>query len=217
MFIDTNAKTVQNKGVNANQSVSSFAISNGDSISESDFIKLLQDEDQKEIEIAAKALHELLDVRERKIHEKSLRLMSGRIVDNRNSDGSYNIQPIGSFYEENNAKSVLNTGVWKGINSVCIFQNLEKGDEVLLLTNSVGNKVNSIIIGVYQQKSKDKFQNLINVVANLVADNKKLKKLEEDCTKYKKDISILKTTVQDLKSRITAIENMLDDSNDTTS
>lgn len=204
MFINTNS--IQNKGINANQSVASFSINKDDSISESDFIKLLQDEDQKEIEVAAQALHELLNVREKKILEKNLRLISGKVI-GKNSDGSYNIQPIGSFLEENKVKSILTTGVWSGINSVSIFQNLDDGDEVLLLTHSLGNKVNSIILGVYQQKTKEKFQELINVVSSLVENNKKLKTLEENCKQYKKDIDILKQTVESLQSQINSFNS----------
>ena len=119
--------------MNANQSISAFKISNDDSISESDFIRLLQDEDQKEIEIAAQALHELLNLREKKIHEKSLKLIAGRVVRERNKDGSYDISPIGSFSEENSGKLSIASGIWSSINCVSIFQNLQIGDEVIIL------------------------------------------------------------------------------------
>lgn len=215
MFIDGSNKTNGSK-TDLSQGYSSYTISNSDTFNEEYLMQLIHGEEQKDVEASAQALHELLNIREKKILEKSLRLVAGRIVEV-NKDYSYNVQPIGSFYEENGIKSTLNTGVWSGINSVCIFQNLSQGDEVILLTNSSKNKVNSIIIGVYQQKSKDKFQNLINVIANLVEDNKRLKKIEEDCKQYKKDISILKDTVKDLKERISAIENMLDGDDTTTS
>lgn len=215
MFIDGSNKTNGSK-TDLSQGYSSYTISNSDTFNEEYLMQLIHGEEQKDVEASAQALHELLNIREKKILEKSLRLVAGRIV-GVNKDYSYNVQPIGSFYEENGIKSTLNTGVWSGINSVCIFQNLSQGDEVILLTNSSKNKVNSIIIGVYQQKSKDKFQNLINVIANLVEDNKRLKKIEEDCKQYKKDISILKDTVNDLKERISAIENMLDGDDTTTS
>lgn len=215
MFIDGSNKTNGSK-TDLSQGYSSYTISNSDTFNEEYLMQLIHGEEQKDVEASAQALHELLNIREKKILEKSLRLVAGRIV-GVNKDYSYNVQPIGSFYEENGIKSTLNTGVWSGINSVCIFQNLSQGDEVILLTNSSKNKVNSIIIGVYQQKSKDKFQNLINVIANLVEDNKRLKKIEEDCKQYKKDISILKDTVKDLKERISAIENMLDGDDTTTS
>lgn len=215
MFIDGSNKTNGSK-TDLSQGYSSYTISNSDTFNEEYLMQLIHGEEQKDVEASAQALHELLNIREKKILEKSLRLVAGRIV-GVNKDYSYNVQPIGSFYEENGIKSTLNTGVWSGINSVCIFQNLSKGDEVILLTNSSKNKVNSIIIGVYQQKSKDKFQNLINVIANLVEDNKRLKKIEEDCKQYKKDIRTLKDTVKDLKERISAIENMLDGDDTTTS
>ena len=216
MFIDGSNKTNGSK-TDLSQGYSSYTISNSDTFNEEYLMQLIHGEEQKDVEASAQALHELLNIREKKILEKSLRLVAGRIVGVNKEDYSYNVQPIGSFYEENGIKSTLNTGVWSGINSVCIFQNLSQGDEVILLTNSSKNKVNSIIIGVYQQKSKDKFQNLINVIANLVEDNKRLKKIEEDCKQYKKDISTLKDTVKDLKERISAIENMLDGDDTTTS
>lgn len=215
MFIDGNNKT-NGKKTDLSQGYSSYTINNSDTFNEEYLMQLIHGEEQKDVEASAQALHELLNIREKKILEKSLRLVAGRIV-GVNKDYSYNVQPIGSFYEENGIKSTLNTGVWSGINSVCIFQNLSQGDEVILLTNSSKNKVNSIIIGVYQQKSKDKFQNVINIIANLVEDNKRLKKIEEDCKQYKKDISILKDTVSDLKERISTIENMLDGDDTTTS
>jgi hypothetical protein len=135
------------------------------------------------------------------------------IVDDVNDDGSYNIQPIGSFYEENNPKTIFNTGVWKGINSVCIFQNLSKGDEVLLLTNSVGNKVNSIIIGVYQQKTKNKFQNVLKTMRYLVENFntivKNYNKLINEFDTYKKDtdekIKNLENNISSLQDRVSSL------------
>lgn len=202
MFTNVNK---ENK-VDLSQGYSSYTISNSEIFNEEYLMKLIYSEEQKDVEASAQALHELLNIREKKIHEKSLKLMAGRVIA-KNKDNSYNILPIGSFYEENGVKSTLNTGVWSGVNSVCIFQNLSVGDEVILLTNSSKNKVNSIIIGVYQQKTKSKFQDLINIVANLVEDNKKLKKIEEDCEKNKKDIDDLNKNLKKLRKDCSMLEN----------
>lgn len=196
---------------NPNSYLSVFEVPKGQEISEADFIKILQTEEQKEIDAAALALHELLNMREKKILEKGLRLMSGRVIGSKKDDGSYDIQPIGSFIAEDAAKTTLSSGVWRSINCVSIFQNLEAGDEVIILSYATGNKVNSMIIGVHQQKNKKKFQELLSVMGSLVEDNKKLLNLITEFEKYKKEtdkkIKNLENDISSLKSRVSSLES----------
>lgn len=195
-----------------------FSFNEDNTVTEADFIKILQEENPAEIEEAAQLLHDLLDVREKKIHEKSLKLVSGTIVSGRNKDGSFDVQPIGSIITETLENQTFIQGVWKGINNVSVFQNLEIGDEVIMLTISSGNKTNTMIIGVHEQKTKDKFCKMSEIMSNLIDEIDKLNKLVQDFDEYKyitdnrisqlnKSLTDAKTNINSLTSRISSLEN----------
>ena len=70
MFIDGSNKTNGSK-TDLSQGYSSYTISNSDTFNEEYLMQLIHGEEQKDVEASAQALHELLNIREKKILEKS--------------------------------------------------------------------------------------------------------------------------------------------------
>jgi len=177
-----------------------------------EFLQMLSVGDEESTQKAAMALHELLNIRENSILKKTIHITSA-VIKEVNANGSCTIIPSSAVNQNPLEGKTFNNGVWSNVNNISIFQNLEPGDEVLVLSYGNKNKTNSFIIGVHQQKTKQKFKDITQTLRELKEFYDLFQKREKEFLEYKEKtdntIKKLETKIEQLESNISALSSSI--------